>query len=82
MVERAREVRGSVRAGGKIPKSVWWYDEIKASVRRKETVWKGMLAASDEETKERCMEAYREGKVKRCIIQRKMNSLEGRRMMM
>ena len=32
-----------------------------------------MLAASDEETKERCMEAYREErrKVKRCIIQSK-----------
>ena len=32
-----------------------------------------MLAASDEETKERCMEAYREKKrkVKRCIYQSK-----------
>ena len=31
------------------------------------------MAASDEETKERCMEAYREEKrkVKRCIIQSK-----------
>ena len=55
----------------KTPKSVWWKDEIKAAVRRKEAAWKGVLAASDEETKEGCMEAYREDKrkVERCIIQ-------------
>ena len=59
--------------GGKNPKSVWWNDEIKATIRRKEAAWKVVLAASYEETKERCMEAYREEKkkVKRCIIQRK-----------
>ena len=58
--------------GGKNPKSVWWNDKIKAAVRRKETAWKGVLAASDEETK-KCMEAHREEKrkVKRCIIQSK-----------
>ena len=42
------------------------------------------MAASDEETKERCMEAYREKKrkVKRCIIQRKkkVNEQFGRKM--
>ena len=56
---------GSVKAEGKNPKSVWWNDEVKAAVRRKEE-----LAASNEETKERCMEVYREEKrkVKRCII--------------
>ena len=42
-----------------------------------------MLAASDEEEKERCMEAYKEEKrkVKRCIYQSKkkvIKSLEGR----
>ena len=44
--------------------SVWWNDEIKSAVRRKE-----VLAASNEEAKEGCMEAYKEekGKVKRCI---------------
>ena len=57
---------------------------IKAAVRRKETVWREVLAASDEEATERCMEAYREEKktVKRCAYIRakrnEMNSLEGR----
>ena len=37
MVERAREVCGSLKVGGKYPKSLWWNDEIKAEVRRKET---------------------------------------------
>ena len=71
--------------GGKNPKSVWWIDEIKATViTRKEAAWEGVLAASDVEIKERCMEAYREkkGKVKRCIIQSKknVNELFGRKM--
>ena len=43
---------------------MWWNDEISAAVRRKKAAWKGVLAASDEETKERCMEAYREEKRK------------------
>ena len=42
------------------------------------------MTASDEETKERCMEAYREEKrkVKRCIIQskKKVNEQFGRKM--
>ena len=43
-----------------------------------EAAWKGVLAASDEETKERCMEAYIEEKrkVKRCIIQSKKKANE------
>ena len=71
MVESAREVRGSVRVPGKNPKSVWWNDEIKAEVRRKE-------AAMNDETKERYMEAYKaeERKVKRCIIQSKKKANE------
>ena len=44
MVEIARELR----VGGKNPKSVWWNDEIKAAVKRKE-----VLVASNEESKER-----------------------------
>ena len=48
---------GSVRVGGKNPKSVRWNDEIKAAVRRKETAWKEVLVASDEGTNERGMEA-------------------------
>ena len=55
MVESAKEICGSVRVGRKNPKSVWWNDEIKAAVRRKEAASKGVLAPSDEETKERCM---------------------------
>ena len=60
MVESAREVCGSVRVGGKNLKSMWWNDKVKASVKRKEAAWKEVLTASDEEAKERCMEAYRE----------------------
>ena len=50
MVKSAREVCGSVRVGGKNPKSLWW-NEIKAAVTRKEAAWKEVLAASHEETK-------------------------------
>ena len=49
MIESTTEVCGSVRVGGKNPKSVWWNDEVKAAVRRKE-----VLAPNDEEAKERC----------------------------
>ena len=58
ILESSREVSSSVRVGGKNPKSVWWSDEIKDAVRRREDAWKRVLVASDEEeTKERCMEA-------------------------
>ena len=46
------------------PKSLCWNDGVKAAVRRKEAAWKEALAATDEETKERYMEAYREEKRK------------------
>ena len=73
MVESAREVCDSMRVGGESPKSVCWNDEVKAAVMRKEASWKEVLAASDEETNERCMEAYREEKrkVERYIYQSK-----------
>ena len=55
----------------------------KAAVRRKKSAWKEVLAASDEEAKERCMEAYREEKrkVKRCIYdsKNKVNEQFGRK---
>ena len=40
MAESAREVCGSVRwrGEGKNPKSMWWIDEVKAVVRRKEVL--------------------------------------------
>ena len=41
---------------------MWWNDEIKAAIKRKEAAWKEMLAASDEEANERCMETHREEK--------------------
>ena len=45
--------------GGRKPKSgVGWNNEVKAAVRRKESAWKELLAASDKEAKERCMEVY------------------------
>ena len=40
-----------MRVGGKNQKRVWWNDEIKAAVRRKESAWKGVLAPSAEEKK-------------------------------
>ena len=36
MMESARKVCDSVRVGGKNPKIVWWNDEIKAAITRKE----------------------------------------------
>ena len=52
---------------------MWGGKQQCGGTTRKETAWKGVLAASDEENKERCMEAYRGEKrrVKRCIIQSK-----------
>ena len=73
---------GSVR--GRRTQNVWLNDWVKAAVKRKEAAWKWVLASSDEESKERCMEAYREEKrkVKRCIYQskKKVNEQFGRKM--
>ena len=44
---------------GKTPKECVVERRDKAEVTKKEAAWNGVLAASDEETKERCMEAYR-----------------------
>ena len=47
---------------------MWWKNEVKAVVKRKEAAWKEVLATIDEEPNESCMKAYREEKrkVKRC----------------
>ena len=72
-----------MRIEGKKSKSVWWNEEVKAVVRRKESAWKQALAVSDEE-KKRCLEAYSKErrKVKRCIYQRKkkVNEQFGKKM--
>ena len=51
---------------------------------KKEAAWRDVLVASDEEAKERCIEAYREEnrKIKRCIPQNKnkVNEQLGRKM--
>ena len=69
MVESEREVCGSVRVEGKNPESVWWNDEVKAEVERKEAVRKDEMGARDETAIERCMEAYKreKRKIKRLI---------------
>ena len=36
IVESAREVCGSVKVGRKNPKSVWWKDQVKYVIKRKE----------------------------------------------
>ena len=56
IVEIAREVCSSVRRNSK---RVWWNDDLKAVVKRKQ-----VLGARHEAAKERCMEAYREQKRK------------------
>ena len=68
MVESAREVCGSVRVGGGSPKRVWWNDQVKSAVKRKEDVYR------------RCWEL--EMKVKRYIYQSKQEVQEqfGRKM--
>ena len=48
MVEIAREVCGSVRVGGKNPKSMWWNYKDETTVRRKDVVWKvGIMGSTD-----------------------------------
>ena len=79
VIKSAREVFDSVRMRGKDPKNVWWNNDVKAVVRKKE-----VLAAINEKAKERCMEAYREEniKAKRCIYhsKKKVNKQFGRKM--
>ena len=52
---------------------MWWNDQIKAAVQRKEDAWKEMLGARDKDATERCLKVYKEEKrnVKSCINQSK-----------
>ena len=63
---------------------VWWNDQVKAAVKRKEDAWKEMLGARDEDAREMCLEVYKEkkGKIKRCIYRSKEEVQEqfGRKM--
>ena len=52
MIQSVNEVCGSVKVGEKNPESIWWNDEVKAVVGRKEATWKEVLTASDKEAKE------------------------------
>ena len=51
---------------------VWWSDQVKAAVKRKEDTRK-VLGGRDEDTRESCLEVYKEKKrkVKGCIYQSK-----------
>ena len=61
---------------GKEPKEFMVERRDKSCSLEKRGCLKGVLTVSDEEAKERCMEAYREDKrkVKRCIIRSKKES--------
>ena len=56
----------SLQLGGGNPKSVWWNNQVKAAVKRKE-----VLGARDKDVRERCLKVYKaqKRKVKRCIYQ-------------
>ena len=43
---------------------MWWNDDVKDAVKRKEAARKKVFSGSDEEAKERCTEAYIEEKRK------------------
>ena len=51
---------------------MWKEEELKAAVKRKETAWKEVLGARDEDAKEKDVWKFtQKRKVKRCIYQRK-----------
>ena len=57
---------GLVRVGGGNLKSVWWNDQVKSAVKRKEDGWKEVLGARDEDVRE-SLQRGKEREVKRCI---------------
>ena len=70
-----------MRVGAANPKSVWWNDEVKTMVYRKEDAWNEVLGGRDEGAREKCLEVYKEEKIKGAFIKvrrRFKNRLEGR----
>ena len=69
MIDKSREMLGSVKVREKNSENVWWNDMLKVAIERKE-----VLEARDEVAKERYMEDYKEEKrkVKSCIYHIKM----------
>ena len=59
MIESAKKFGGSVGGGGENAKKMWWNDQLKAAVKRKDTAWKEVIGTRDEGAKERCMEVYK-----------------------
>ena len=53
MVESGREVCGLVTVEGGNSKSVWWNNQEKAAVKRKEAAWREVLRARDEYAKKK-----------------------------
>ena len=46
---------------GKNQKNMWWDDNVKVAVRRKQAAWKVMGVGAEDE-RERCLEVYKEEK--------------------
>ena len=53
MVENTRIVCSSVQVRGGNPKNVWWNNQVKTVVKRKEVAWKEVLGARDKDAREK-----------------------------
>src|SRR5678816_3363100 len=84
VVSCAKGVCGCAKVGSKNVSCEWWNEEVMQVVKSKKEAWLNVLKANDEDSKERCLEVYKEEKrnTKRCIHRRKeeVNEQFGRRM--
>ena len=73
IVESTREMCGSVGVGEGSPKNVWWNNEVKAAVKRKETAWRKCCEPEAKMQKKDVWEFTKKKRerLKRCIYQRK-----------